>query len=167
MRYLILTILPFLSIFLQSTFFSNYSIKGTVPDLVLVFVVFFALLNGAGKGTTYALLCGLLEDLYIGRFIGLNVISKGLTAYIVGKLQGNVFKEYLLVGVAGVIIGSIINNVLLLILSIATFEVFNFDQSILIGIFYQTFYNTMISAPLYIWYYRSHNMGLLRGAGKY
>ena len=107
MRILVLILLPWLAIFLQSTIFSFYTIKGTTPDLVLVFVTFFALFNTAKKGSGYAFFCGLLEDLYMGRFIGLNALSKGLTAYIVGKVQGNVFKENIFVGVLGVLVAMI------------------------------------------------------------
>lgn len=162
MRYIVLFLLPYIAIFLQSTIFSFYSIKGAIPDLVLVFVVFFALLNGAYKGTVYGFLCGLMEDLYMGRFIGINALSKGLTAYILGKLQGNVFKENIFVGVMGVFIGTILNSCFLFLLSIVSFETFHIDISMLFSIFYQGLYNILISAPIYIWYYNSSKKGILR-----
>ena len=66
--------------------------------MVLVLVIFYAIFNGANRGTVYGVMCGLLEDLYMGRFIGINAISKGVTAYVIGRLQGNVFKENLMIG---------------------------------------------------------------------
>lgn len=166
MRYFILAFLPFLALFLQSTIFRAFSINNAIPDMVLVLVIFYALLNGDRKGTVYGVMCGLLEDLYIGHFIGINSISKGITAYIVGRLGENVFKDNLIVGVFGVIGGTLLNYGLLFILSLTSFEVFNLDHSIFIDMIYQGIYNTLIAIPMYVWYYRSSNRGLLREAGE-
>ncbi|MEA4923789.1 MAG: rod shape-determining protein MreD [Syntrophomonadaceae bacterium] len=167
MRYLILALMPFLALFLQTTFFRMFSFQGAVPDAVLVLVIFYAIFNGANKGIIYGAACGLLEDLYFGRFIGMNAIIKGLTGFIIGRLQGNVFKENILVGVLGVIGGTALNAFLLFILSLVSFEVFNIDKSIFMNLIYQGVYNTLIGIPLYIWYYRSSTRGILRKAGKH
>ncbi|HHV15074.1 MAG TPA: rod shape-determining protein MreD [Gelria sp.] len=166
MRILVLILLPWLAIFLQSTIFSFLSIKGTTPDLVLVFVTFFALFNTAEKGSGYAFFCGLLEDLYMGRFIGLNALSKGLTAYIVGRVQGNVFKENLFVGVFAVLIATALNYLFLFLISIVVFDVFHIDTGMLHHILYQAVYNTIVAIPLYIWYFYSSNRGVLRTSGR-
>ena len=166
MRYILLAILPFLAIFLQSTFFRAYTINGAVPDMVLVFVIFYALLNGGNKGAVYGFFCGLLEDLYMGRFIGINAISKAITAYIVGRLQGRVFEENVAVGIIGVILGSVINGSLLFILALIFFDIFHIDRTIIINIFFQTCYNTLITTPIYIWYYQSSKRGLLKETGE-
>lgn len=166
MRYFMLALMPFLALFLQTTFFRSFSIQGAVPDMVLVLVIFYAIFNGANKGTVYGVICGLLEDLYMGRFIGINAISKGITAFVIGRLQGNVFKENILVGVIGVIVGTIINSILLFILSLVSFEVFNLDNSIFMHLIYEGAYNILIGVPIYIWYYRSSTRGFLKKAGK-
>jgi rod shape-determining protein MreD len=166
MRYFFLALMPFLALFLQTTLFRTLSLQGAVPDAVLVLVIFYAIFNGANKGIAYGALCGLLEDLYLGRFIGMNAISKGITAFIIGRLQGNVFKENILVGVLGVIGGTALNACLMFVLSLVSFDVFNLDKSIFMNLIYQGIYNTLIGIPLYIWYYRSSTRGILRKAGK-
>jgi len=160
MRYFMQIILPLLAIFLQTTLFRSYTLQGEIPDMVLILVIFYALFNGARKGTIYGVFCGLLEDIYVGRFIGINAIGKGITAYVIGRLQGNVFKENPAVGIIGVVGGTILNStVLLIIFFIGTKGI---DESILLSTLYQTIYNTLISIPMYVWYYRSSNHGLLR-----
>lgn len=166
MRYLVLILLPFVSIFLQSTLFSYFSIKGSLPDLVLIFVVFFALLNGPKNAATYGFLCGLLEDLYIGRFIGINALAKGATAYLIGHLEGNVFKENLLVGIITVLIGTCINGILLLLLSLISYNVFHLDVSIFTSMWHQSIYNVLLATPIYAWYYHSTRNGVLRSYGE-
>lgn len=166
MRYFLLAILPFLAIFLQSTFFNSYSINGAVPDMVLVFVIFYALLNGGKKGSYYGLFCGLLEDFYTGRFIGINAITKAITAYIIGRLQGKVFEENVAVGIIGVILGSLINAGLLLVLAMINFSTFHVDTLLFMNMLYQTLYNVLITTPIYIWYYQSSKRGLLKETGE-
>lgn len=165
MRYLILILLPFLSIFFQSTFFSTYTIKGALPDLILIFVLFYALLNGSKNAATYGFLCGLLEDLYMGRFIGINALAKGATAYLIGKLEGNVFKENIFVGIITVIFGSLINGVFIFLLSFLIFQDLHFDYSLVISLLYQVVYNILLTVPLYTWYYHSSQSGVLRTYG--
>lgn len=165
-RLFILILLPWLAIFLQSTIFSSYSIKGTVPDLVLIFVAFFALINGAEKGTAYGFLCGLLEDLVWGRFIGMNALAKALTAYILGKLQGNVFKENLLVGVVAVLVATCINTLCMFLMNLAVLPEFHLDMGLFMGIVYQIIYNVILTVPLYLWYYNSSIYGRLRYDGE-
>jgi len=165
-RLFILILLPWLAIFLQSTIFGTYSIKGTVPDLVLIFVAFFALINGAEKGTVYGFLCGLLEDLVWGRFIGINALAKALTAYILGKLQGNVFKENLLVGVVAVLVATCINAFCMFLMNLAVLPEFHLDMGLLMGIVYQIIYNVILTVPLYLWYYNSSIYGCLRYDGE-
>lgn len=162
MRFVLLALLPLIAIFLQSTFFASYSIKGVVPDLVLVFIIFYALLNGAEKGARYGLICGLLEDLYIGQFIGMNALSKAATAYIIGRLQHRVFTENVAVGVISVIVGSIINALMLLVLAWAYFAAFNIGPGFFINVLYQIIYNVLLTTPIYIWFYQSSRRGLLK-----
>lgn len=165
LRWVLHFLLPFLAVFLQSTVFGFYSIGGSLPDLVLVFVVFFSVINGAASGTAYGFLCGLLEDLYLGRFIGLNAISKALTGFLVGKLQGSFFRENILIGILAVAFGTLVNTFILLVLSRLAFTPFHFNLQFYVGIIYQFIYNVILAAPLYGWYYRSSRVGLLRLSG--
>lgn len=166
MRYFFLVLFPYVAIFLQSTLFGFYSIKGTIPDLMLIFVVFFALLNKLNKGTAYGFFCGLLEDVYLGRFLGLNALAKGITAYIIGKIQGNLFKDNLVVGISAVFIGTLLNSFLLFLLSFFTIDASYIGVNILPSILYQTVYNIIIAAPLYVWYYNSSKNGVLKSSGE-
>jgi rod shape-determining protein MreD len=161
LRILVLILLPWIAIFLQSNVFSYYNIKGTIPDLVLVFVTFYTLFNGIVQGTVYAFACGLLEDLYMGRFIGMNALAKGLTAYIISRVEGNLFKENLFVGILSVLLATFLNSFLLFLLSLLMFEVFHIDLGMIYSIIYQAIYNIIVAIPLYVWYYNSAKSGVL------
>lgn len=165
-RYLCLALFPIVGLFLQSTFFRIYTINGALPDLVLVFVIFYALMNNAHKAWKYGFLCGVLEDLYLGRFIGMNALAKGITAYVIGILQGNVFKENLAVGLLSVFIGTILNTLCMLLISLVAYQAFHLNWGILPNLLYQAMYNLLLSAPLYVWYYNSSRYGVLRSTGE-
>jgi rod shape-determining protein MreD len=151
---------------LESTFFRAYSLFGTVPDLVLIFVVFYSFLHGDNKGAVYGFLCGLLEDLYMGRFIGVNALSKGITGFIIGRLQVRFFNENVLVGLLVVLIGTVLNSVLMLVLGWSSFSVFNIDASIISAAIFQSLYNLLLAVPIYVLYYNSFQKGLLNVTGE-
>lgn len=163
LRYAVLFfIIPFLSLFLESTLFGRFTLRGVGPDLMLIFVVFYAIINGSRRGFSYGLFCGLLEDLYFGRFIGMNVLSKGLTAFVIGKFEDNVFKDNFLVGFAGVVMATFLNFLLMLVIGLISMPHLVMDGYMLVDLSGQLFYNGLLSIPFYIWYYRSARSGLLR-----
>ncbi|MGE5544206.1 MAG: rod shape-determining protein MreD [Bacillota bacterium] len=162
MRYLVLFLIPFLSIFFESTLFGRFTLRGVGPDLMLIFVVFYAIIYGSRKGFSYGFLCGLFEDLYVGRFIGMNALSKGLTAYLIGKLEVNVFKDNLLVGFGGVVLATVFNSIVMLLIAILSMPHLVLDKSMLLDLSGQLVYNGLLSVPFYIWYYKSARSGWLK-----
>lgn len=162
MRLLILCLLPYMSIFLESTFFARYPVLGVGPDLVLVFVAFYAIIYGSGKGAGYGFLCGLFKDLYLGRFIGLNAVSLTLTALLLGWWEVKLFKENVLVGLMAGVLGTVVNSILVLLLMLAGTGDPDIAKTIFAGMVGQTAYNGLLSVPLYIWYYKLSRSGVLR-----
>ena len=100
--------------------------------------------------------------MYLGRIIGVNAISKGLTAFILGRMQGRDFKDNVLVGVIGVLTGTAINSLLLLSISFLAVPGFSLDRAVCADLLLQGIYNVIISVPLYIWYFRSSGAGVLQ-----
>jgi len=80
----------------------------------------------------------------------------------VGRVQGNVFKENMFVGVLGVIVATVLNSLFLFLISIVVFDVFHIDTGMLHHILYQALYNVIVAIPLYVWYYNSSNSGVLK-----
>lgn len=163
-KYIILAFLPLLAFFLQSTLFHHFSIKGSIPDMVLILVVFYALFRGGRRGTLYGLLCGLLEDLYMGHFIGVNMLAKGFTGYILGRAQGTVFKENLWVGIIAVVAGTLINSLVVAVLLLANGSMLELEVAY--SILYQCLYNLLLAGPIYLWYYYSIYDRLFRMTGE-
>lgn len=164
MRYLLLALLPGLALYLQSTLFQHVKVNGVLPDIVLIFTVFFALMNGGIRGGIYGICCGLLEDLYVGRMIGINVLCKGLIGYLLGKTNPQINPESPWIGPLEVLAGGILNAVLFGFF-IAVFDIYTADMKWVLEVFLiQIAYQVMLSIPLYLWYHHSHTQGWLKPA---
>lgn len=73
---------------LQTVVFSRLSIFGATPDLVLVTVISFAVLNRRRRTTLLAALLGFLQDV-MSFGVYLNVISKVLVAGLISLAKEN------------------------------------------------------------------------------
>jgi len=155
LRYLVLVLLPVVSLFLETSFFVQYPIWKSGPDLILLFVAFYALLNGSRRGCLYGFVCGLFRDLYVGRVIGLNALSLALTAYLLGKWELKVFQDNYLVGLFCAVAATAVNSMCLSILLFISTGEFNAARTVGIQFVGQVIYNGILSIPFYIWYYKT------------
>lgn len=114
-NYLVLTVFAIFALVLQTTLLNEIAIAGVKPDLILILAIFVGIICGPGKGGMIGFSLGLLEDLYLGSFIGMNALSKGVTAVLVGRITIGAFSENLLVPIITVFIGTLLNNIIYLI----------------------------------------------------
>jgi len=169
MRYYILTLLFFISLILQSTLFARLTVAGMKPDLVLVFVIIFALLRGSGEGAAAGFIGGLLQDLMFGQNIGMNTLSKMVTGYAVGVLERKIYKENLLIPLGVLFAGTFLNETFLYFLRFVSQGsgtagayaegYFAFVRSV---IFPTAVYNCCLVPFIYGRFYKSSQKGLLK-----
>lgn len=75
------------ALLVQSTVLARLPLPGGVPDLLLVLVVAFALVEGALSGTVTGFVVGLLADLGSDHELGRTALAYALVGYLVGLLQ--------------------------------------------------------------------------------
>lgn len=111
-RFVLLGLILLAALLFQTTLLElvRFHIK---PDLVLILVIFFALLNGIKPGAVFGAAAGLAQDLVGGRYLGLNALALAITALAVGYLESKVFKENLLVPILVVFLASVLHAVLI------------------------------------------------------
>ncbi len=68
----------------QLTLIPLVSIKGIIPDLVVIYVIIFSLRNGQLKGTFFGFLVGLFFDLFSGGLLGSAMFAKTLAGFVAG-----------------------------------------------------------------------------------
>ena len=117
MKYAALALISFFSVILRDTIFNDLSVAGGKPDFILIIVVFFAIFNGPVKGGWLGLGLGLLEDLMIGRFIGVNALCKGIIGLLIGVSERRLYKDNFFLPIISLLIGSLANSMIYYLLS--------------------------------------------------
>lgn len=148
------TILFIVSVILQSTVFHFLQIEGVKPDLLLIVVILVAVLKGTKFGAGLGFVYGLLEDLLVSKYIGLQALTKMLTGYIIGRLERRIFSDNVFVPIVVGFLGTLIHSVLvvLVLFLIGKFDVFtpdNFVVYTLSLIIYNVSVSILVYGPLY------------------
>ncbi|MFY9139621.1 MAG: rod shape-determining protein MreD [Thermacetogeniaceae bacterium] len=100
----------FLALILQTTIFPLLQYKGTMPDLLLILIIFTALFSNSTVGGVVGFVIGFIQDLIISRYLGLCALSGLITGFTVGKLEGRFFKENPVVPIILVFVGTFLYN---------------------------------------------------------
>ncbi len=79
----LLTLLISLLAILQASFLPHFELLGSVPNLMLVFVISWCILKNYKNGLYGAVLGGFLLDLFSSTFFGINMISLIITMIII------------------------------------------------------------------------------------
>lgn len=145
------------SVILQTTLFHYLKIGGVKPDLLLIIIVLSAVLKGKTSGAELGFAYGLLEDLFVGKYIGLQALTKMITGYCIGLLERKIFPDNVLVPVVVSAAGTVIHNLLLALTLILTgdFGVFT-PGNFLSFTGASCFYNICIAILLYGPFYKFH-----------
>jgi len=109
-RSLLIVFSFFIALILQTTIFPLLQYRGTMPDLLLILVIFTALFSNSTVGGVVGFVTGLIQDLIICRYLGLCALSGLLTGFTVGKLEGRFFKENPVVPILLVFFGTFLYN---------------------------------------------------------
>lgn len=90
-RYMILVAL--LNFILQTALAPYLRIYGIAPNTALVLTVVIAMLSGLGKGLTFGLAAGIMQDLFFSKALGIHTLIYGLLALGVGLIENKLFKD--------------------------------------------------------------------------
>ncbi|MDD2420806.1 MAG: rod shape-determining protein MreD [Heliobacteriaceae bacterium] len=161
MRYIGLFLFLFLNVILQTTLLTYFEIGGVKPNLVLILVCFFAILNGSRAGGIFGFLAGLFLDLASGRYLGLNALAFAAVGAVLGMLEYRLYKDNLLVPMGSVFGGTILFHVVAFGLALFAGLRLSFNMVVDLLVL-QTLYNTAAASLLYGYFLRISNEGWLR-----
>ena len=77
----------------QTTWLEIFSFGGVTPDLILVWVVYCGVRCSRAGGIGAGIVLGLIQDGLSGGLLGVNTLSKGLSAYFFSTLKGKFYVE--------------------------------------------------------------------------
>lgn len=110
-RIAIFTLIILTAELLQSTLFAR-AFFGVAPDLLLVVVISFAILEGPTSGAIAGFSAGLLRDLLLDAPKGITGLAYLLVGYVVGAIRPYVQSMSVFVPVAGIFSGSLFGSAL-------------------------------------------------------
>jgi rod shape-determining protein MreD len=105
-RYVIL--LAFLNFIFSSTIFQLLRINGTLFNTCIIISVILAALSTKENAIVFALISGALQDVFLGRILGVNFILYGLIVYVTIRLVEVMFKGNFITPLFLVVLGTFI-----------------------------------------------------------
>lgn len=147
---IILLLITFLIIyFLQSNFFTWFTIWGVQPNLFIIFLLFIGLFSSKKIGLFLGVIFGLFLDVVIGKQIGISGIMFGIIGIMGEHLDKNFSKESRVTIMLMIVLCTIIYETSCYIFNIITLEfnpeIFIFVKILLIEIIY----NLLITIIIY------------------
>ena len=150
----ILVILFLISYFVQSNFFSWFTIAGVKPNIFIIFVLCIGLYAGKRVGSILGIVFGILLDIFIGKQIGLSGVLLGIVGFVGGYLDKNFSKNskitIILMCIATTIIYEVINYLVLVLMYKLDFELLALIKIVLIEAVYNSIL-IIIFYPLTRW----------------
>lgn len=134
---------------------------GVKPDLLLILVIFYGLIKGKNQGAIMGFVFGLVEDLLLGLFIGSNALSKSIIGFVIGSLEGKIYKDNLFTSAFAIISGTLLNGLFLLLIFNLTGAGMQIGSYMVSTVLPMMLYNLIIGIIVYFRFYRSVTSGIL------
>jgi rod shape-determining protein MreD len=137
-----------LFLILDSTLVPFFAIRGYYPSLLLLFAIFYSIINGSWDGLWIGIFSGILQDIYFFNGFGVNAFSNMLICTAAGFIGIGIFKEKSLIPIVSSFAltlgkGIIVYAVLYVAKVYTPFEniIFNSLYSMVVSVFmYKTIY---------------------------
>ncbi len=97
---------------LQTTALQNFSIRGIVPNLIIVTTISFALLRGRIDGAIVGALLGLLQDIFYGGVVGFYGAIFMYIGFFTGFLYMNFYKDSILIPIGVIASADVLVNLI-------------------------------------------------------
>ena len=79
--------------FLESNLFPLITIKGVLPNLIVIFILFIGLFANTTYGILFGAICGLILDLIYGKCVGISAVMLCVIGYLGSYFDKNFSKE--------------------------------------------------------------------------
>lgn len=147
--YILLIIIFILIYLLQASFFTNFTIAGIMPNLIVILTLFIGLYMGRSLGIIYGIIYGILIDIWIGKSIGITSVCLALVGFLGGIFDKNFSKDSRITVILMVAMCTIIYEIIVCALRYfvigINFEVIPFLKILVI----ETIYNVIITTIIY------------------
>ncbi len=126
--------------FLQTIFFSHFTIAGIMPNVFVILMLYIGLYMGRTMGVIYGITYGIFLDIWIGKSLGLTSIALALIGLISGMFDKTLSKDNRMTVLLMGIVCTIIYEIILYFLQYMAFktnvEILTFAKVLLVEVVY-------------------------------
>lgn len=145
----VLTFLCLLFFIMDNTIVPFFAIKGCYPSLLLLFVIFYSIINGSYQGIWIGVFSGILQDLYFFNGFGVNAFTNMIICFGAGYIGVTIFKEKSLVPIISSFFLTLAKGILVFLILYVLKVNISIDN-----IFYNSLYSMVVSIFMYKWVYK-------------
>lgn len=146
---IVLILTGFIIFYLQSNFFTWFTIAGIMPNLYVILVLFIGLFANRTMGTIYGVGTGIILDLVLGKRVGMYAVTLGLVGFLAGTFDKNFSKDsrmtIMFMVLGATLIFEIMNYMLNYIFFSINVEIINF----IIILVVEAIYNMILTIIVY------------------
>jgi rod shape-determining protein MreD len=134
---------------IDNTLVPFFAVRGYFPSILLIFSMFYSIINGSWEGLWIGAFSGLLQDMYFFNGFGINAFSNMLICSAAGFIGIGIFKERSLIPIVSSFVLALVKGIIVfVILYIA--KIYTPFESIL----YNSLYSMAVSIFMYRWVLR-------------
>ncbi len=166
MRYVLIAVMFLLSLILPGTIFHFWSWSGIKPDLLMLLTIYMAMHHRLSSSLLWGLGAGLLEDLYLGRYIGMYTLSLTVVAYVSYWLAERWYRENFPLTTFMVFVVTAVGQIIVAFLMLGAGQQWSLGDigRLVLGV---SLYNAILVPLTYPWIHRSFLRGWLRYRPRY
>jgi len=166
MRYGLIAVMFVLSLILPGTAFHFWSWSGVKPDLLMLLTIYIAMHHRLRSSVYWGLGAGLLEDLYLGRYIGMYTLTLAVVACVSYWFAQRWYQENFVLTTFLVFLVTMVGQSLVGFLSLGAGLQWPFGDiaHLVLGV---SIYNAILVPLTYPFIHRSFSNGWLRYKPKY
>lgn len=166
MRYVLIAGMFLLSLIFPGTLFHFWSWSGIKPDLLMLLTIYIAMHHRLPGSLIWGLSAGLLEDFYLGRYIGMYTLTLAVVAVFSNWLSERWYRENFLLTTFMVFLVTAVGQILVSFLSLGVGLHWSLTDigRLVIGV---SLYNALLVPLTYPWIHKSFIRGWLRYRPRY
>ena len=107
MKYHTIIIIAIVNFIFSSTIFQLFRINDALPNFCIILSIILASLGNSRQAYLFALISGLMQDVFLGRMIGVNFLIYGLIVMITVNLIEIMFKGNFITPVFLIAVGTV------------------------------------------------------------
>lgn len=145
---------------LSVTILQGIRINGVLANTTIILVVSFAIIYGSREGFVAAITAGILQDLFVSKIIGINLICYVVIAVAIGLFDESLFKDNVLTPIVMFVLSTFSYHIIFYFFMFFFSDTLTIDYLIPV-VLTEVVYNTVLGVIMYgVILRRTHGYGL-------